>query len=252
MTDQEALFEYCLRMGDNSLILGHRLSEWCGHGPVLEQDIAMINIALDLLGQATMVLKYAGEVEGKGRSEDHLAYLRTEREYKNLLLTEQLNGDFGDTIMRQFLFDTYHYYFLSALVNSADPQLAAIAQKSLKEVTYHLKFSSEWVIRLGDGTEESHERIQSSLDNLWTYTGEMFETDEVERLMHTKGIGPDLAQIAAQWEHRVKEVMEEATVKIPEEKWWIKGGKKGKHSEHLGFLLADLQYLQRTYPGAEW
>jgi len=252
MTEKEALFEYCLRIGDNNLILGHRLSEWCGHGPILEQDIALINVSLDLLGQATSILKYAGEVEGKNRSEDDLAYLRIEKEYKNIILVEQPNGHFGDTVLRQFMYDAYHYHFLNELVKSNDEMFVAIAEKSIKEVTYHLKFSSEWVIRLGDGTEESHEKAQNSLDDLWSYTNEMFEMDEVDELLISGGIVPDLSVVKESWNKTVTEILKEATLKMPENSWGISGGKKGIHSEHLGFILSDLQYLQRTYPGAEW
>jgi ring-1,2-phenylacetyl-CoA epoxidase subunit PaaC len=252
MNEEKALFEYTLRLGDNNLILGHRISEWCGHGPILEQDIALINIALDLLGQATSLLEYAAKVEGKGRSADDLAYLRTVREYKNVLLAEQPNGHFGDTLARQFFYDAFHYAFLEALTKSSDETLAAIAAKSLKEVAYHVKYSSEWMIRLGDGTEESHQRIQQSVDDLWMYTGELFEMDEVEQLGVAKGWAPDLNEIKPQWQERVQNVLKEATLEVPENNWAISGGKRGEHSEHLGYILSDLQYLQRTYPGAEW
>jgi ring-1,2-phenylacetyl-CoA epoxidase subunit PaaC len=252
INEKEAHFQYALRLGDNNLILGHRISEWCGHGPILEQDIALINIALDLLGQATSLLDHAAKVEGKGRTADDLAYLRTEREYKNVLLAEQPNGHFGDTIVRQFFYDSFHYVFLNELTKSTDETLAAIAAKSLKEVTYHLKYSSEWMIRLGDGTDESHQRIQQSVDDLWMYAGELFEMDEVEELALAKGWGPDLKRLKPLFGTKVKEVLNEATITIPEGDWAISGGKRGEHSEHLGFLLSELQYLQRTYPGAQW
>lgn len=252
MEIKEALFHYALRMGDNSLILGHRLSEWCGHGPILEQDIALINVALDLIGQSRSYLSYAGELEGKGRSEDDLAYLRREREFRNILLTELPNGDFGRTLVRQFLFDVFHYLQLEELKGSSDEQLAAIATKSLKEVTYHLRYSSEWIIRLGDGTEESHRRVQEPLNDLWAYTGEMFEMDEVDETLVGVGITPDLASLKPSWESKVREILTEATLDVPESGWMHSGGRKGVHSEHLGYLLSELQYLQRSIPNAKW
>lgn len=247
-----ALFEYLVRLGDDSLILGHRLSEWCGHGPILEEDIAMTNIALDLVGQATSILKYAGEVEGKGRSEDDLAFLRYAREYKNLLLVEQPNGDFGMTIIRQFLFDAYRKPLFELLCNSKDEQIAAIAAKSLKETKYHLKHSAEWVIRLGDGTEESHNRIQESLNTIWRYSAELFYMDEVESTLIADNIIPDLSPLKSEWKKYVDRVLEEATLTIPDNNWEQQGGRKGLHSEHLGYILTELQYVQRAYPGMEW
>lgn len=252
MTKQEALFQYVLRAGDDSLILGQRLSEWCGIGPVLEEDIALTNIALDLIGQATSLLAYAGEVEGKGRDEDKLAFLRYEIEYKNLLLVEQPNGDFGVTIARQFLFDVYHYYFFKALLNSKDMQLAAIAEKSLKEVTYHLKHSSEWMIRLGDGTEESHERIQTAVNDLWRLTGELFYMDQVDEIMLAEGIGVDLNAIKSLWHDHVSTILERATLTKPVDGVMYMGGRKGTHTEHMGYILAEMQYMQRAYPNMEW
>jgi ring-1,2-phenylacetyl-CoA epoxidase subunit PaaC len=252
MEIKEALFHYALRMGDNSLILGHRLSEWCGHGPILEQDIALINVALDLIGQSRSYLSYAGDLEGKGRTEDDLAYLRREREFRNVLLTELPNGDFGRTLVRQFLFDVFHYLQLEELKGSSDEQLAAIATKSLKEVTYHLRYSSEWMIRLGDGTEESHRRVQKPLNDLWAYTGELFEMDEVDETLAGVGIAPDLASLKPAWESKVREILTEATLDVPESGWMHSGGRKGVHSEHLGYLLSELQYLQRSIPNAKW
>jgi len=253
MTQQEALFTYTQRLGDTSLILGHRISEWCGHGPKLEQDIALINISLDLIGQARNYLAYAGQVEGKGRDEDQLAYFRVEREFKNPLLVEYTNGDWGQTIMRSFLFDVFHYYFLNELIKSKDEQLAAIATKSLKEVTYHLRHNSDWVIRLGDGTAESHERMEKAIDELWMYTGELFDMDEVDQLLISAGIAPDLSRIKTKWEAKVKEVFEEATLTYPGESWMQSGGKlKGIHSEEMGYILAEMQYLPRCYPDAKW
>lgn len=254
MTQQEALFEYTLRLGDTSLILGHRMSEWCGHGPKLEQDIALINIALDLVGQARSYLDYAGKVEDQGRNEDKLAYFREEREFRSLLIAERPNGDWGNTIMRSFLFDTFHYYYLNELIKSKDAQLAAIAAKSLKEVTYHLRHNSEWVIRLGDGTEESHQRMEDALEELWMYTGEMFDMDEVDTQLIEAGIAPDLSKIKPLWTQKVKEVLAEATLSYPgDDQWMQSGGKlKGIHSEHLGFILAEMQHLPRCHPEATW
>lgn len=246
------LFEYLIRLGDDSLILGHRLSEWCGHGPILEEDIAMTNIALDLVGQATSILKYAGEVEGKDRTEDDIAFLRYEREYKNALLVEQPNDDFGVTMMRQFLFDAFRRPLFEQLAKSADVQLAAIAEKSLKETKYHFKHSAEWVIRLGDGTEESHDRVQDALNNLWRYTDELFFFNEVDADLQAKGVVFSIEELKEAWSKSVKEVLSQATLTIPDNGWQHEGGRKGLHSEHLGYLLTELQYMQRAYPGMEW
>jgi ring-1,2-phenylacetyl-CoA epoxidase subunit PaaC len=245
-------FEYVLRIGDDSLILGQRLAEWCGHGPILEEDIAMTNISLDLIGQATVLLKYAGEIEGLGRDEDKLAFLRYERDFRNLLLVEQPNGDFGMTMMRQFLFDVFRKPFFELLQQSSDKQLSAIAEKSLKETRYHLKHSSEWVIRLGDGTEESNQRIQDALDTLWRYTDELFYTDEVQREMETAGIAPSMEAVRSEWDKTIHDVLEEATLKVPANNWKFDGGRRGLHSEHLGYILSDMQYMQRAYPNMEW
>ena len=252
MTKQKALFEYVLRKADDTLILGHRLSEWCGHGPVLEEDIALTNLALDLIGQATELYQYAAEVENKGRNEDDLAFLRLEREYKNVLLVEQTNGDFGKTIVRQFLFDHFQSLLYERLMNSADEQIAAIAEKSIKEVKYHLKHSSEWVIRLGDGTEESHNRVQESVTDLSRYIEELFYQDEVDEILIKEGIAADTASFKEEYYNNINAVLSEATLSLPEKMWQLDGGRKGVHSEHLGFLLAELQYMQRTYPGMEW
>lgn len=251
MTDNN-LFQWLLRLGDDSLILGHRLSEWCGHGPILEEDIAMTNISLDLIGQATTLLAYAGKVEDKGRDEDALAFLRYERDYRNNLLVEQPNGDFGMTILRQFLFDAYRMPFFEALQESTDAQVAAIAEKSLKETKYHFRHSAEWVIRLGDGTQESHERIQQSLNVLWRYTSDLFVSDAIQEEMEAQGVSPKMADIKATWEKSVHHVLAEATLEIPGNKWEQKGGREGKHTEHLGYLLAEMQYMQRAYPNMEW
>lgn len=249
---ENALFEYLLRLGDDSLILGHRLSEWCGHGPILEEDIALTNLSLDLIGQATAIFEYAGKVEGKGRSEDDLAFLRFDKDYRNLLLVERPNGDFGVTIMRQFLFDAYRKPLFERLVNSSDEMIAAIAAKSLKETKYHLKHSSEWVIRLGDGTEESHNRMQDALNDLWKYAAELFYEDEVDATLKASRVLPDMDSLKSEWEQTVTAVLEEATLKIPENNWKQEGGRKGLHTEHLGYILAELQYMQRAYPNMEW
>lgn len=246
------LFEYLVRLGDDSLILGHRLSEWCGHGPILEEDIAMTNIALDLVGQATSIFKYAGEVEDKGRNEDDIAFLRFDKDYKNALLVEQPNEDFGVTMMRQFLFDAFRKPLFEQLTKSSDKHLAAIAEKSLKETKYHLKHSAEWVIRLGDGTEESHGRVQDALNTLWRYTDELFFSNEVDADLRSKGIVFSSEELKATWSEMVKEVLAQATLSIPDNGWQHEGGRKGLHSEHLGYILAELQYMQRAYPGMEW
>jgi len=249
---KEHLFEYLLRLGDDSLILGHRVSEWCGHGPILEEDIALTNISLDLIGQATSLLKYAAEVEGKGRNEDQLAFLRIDREYKNSLLVEQQNGDFGVTIMRQFLFDAYRMPLYEALSKSKDAQLAAIAEKSLKETKYHYRHSAEWVIRLGDGTDESNERVQNALNSLYRFSSDLFFTNEVDEALVKEGIIPEMKAIRDKWSLSVKNVFAEATLEIPTNNWEQIGGRIGKHSEYLGHLLAEMQYMQRTYPNLEW
>jgi len=246
------LKKYILRQADNTLILGQRLSEWCGHGPVLEQDIAITNFALDLIGQARSLYQYAAEVEGKGQSEDDLAYLRDAMDFYNVLLVELPNGHFGNTITRQFFFDAFNYYFYVELQQSKDQQLAAIAEKSIKEVTYHLRYTSEWMIRLGDGTEESHEKMQTAVNDLWAYTGELCTPDALDQEMLEAGIGVDLNKIKPLWEAKVKEILTAATLQIPENNWMQKGGKNGNHTEHLGFVLAEMQHLQRTYPGATW
>ena len=252
MTLQEAKFEYLLRLGDSSLIIGHRLSEWCGHGPILEEDIALINIALDFVGNATSLLEYAGKVEGKGRNEDDLAFMRGEREYRNLLITEQPNGDYGNTIARQFLFDAHMFFLYEELKNSKDETIAAIAVKSHKEITYHLRHTSQWMLRLGDGTAESHTRLQNAVNELWMFTSELFEMDEVDAILIKEGIVPDLTKVKAAWEKQVHEVFAEATLTVPETKFKQKGSKEGKHSEHLGFLLAEMQYVHRSFPDAKW
>jgi ring-1,2-phenylacetyl-CoA epoxidase subunit PaaC len=247
-----ALCDYLLRLADSSLVLGHRLSEWCGHGPILEQDIALSNLALDLIGQARNGYQLAAIQLGRGQSEDDLAYLRDAQDYRNLLLVEQPNGDFGQTVLRQFLFDVYHYHCLQALVQSTDENLASIATKSLKEVTYHRKWSSEWVIRLGDGTAESHRRMQHALELLWEFTGELCMPNATDRVLSARGLVPDLEQIRPLWQQEVQAILQEATLDIPTRTWMQKGGKEGIHTEHLGYLLAEMQFLQRAYPHCQW
>jgi len=246
------LYTYCLRLGDTSLILGQRLGDWCGHGPVLEEDIAMTNIALDLIGQARAYYSYAAEMEGKGRTEDDIAFLRSERGYFNVLLAEQPNGDFAMTMMRQFLISTYQYYFYLELKGSNDATLAALAEKSVKEVAYHQRHSSEWIKRMGDGTEESNQRIKNALEACWLYTGDLFDADDTDREMVKAGTGVDLQKIKPRWESKVKEVFSEAGLEFPQDVFMVLGSRSGRHSEHLGHLLSEMQVLQRSYPGATW
>lgn len=252
MSQQDALITYTLRLTDDLLILSHRLSEWCGHGPVLEEDIALTNRALDHIGEARNLYTYAGQVEGKGRTEDDFAYLRAERQFVNTKLVEQPNGDYAHSIVRSFLFDAYHLPLSEALCKSSDAQLAAIAAKAVKEAQYHVKHSSDWLIRFGDGTEESHRRAQQALDDLWTFTGDLFVQDELHASLVKAGIAPDLANIKATFDRTVNDVLKEATLKRPTDSFMATGGRQGKHSEHLGYILAEMQYLQRAYPGAEW
>lgn len=252
MESRQPLYEYLLRIGDNALILGQRLSEWCGHGPVLEQDIAITNIALDHIGQARSILAYAGVCEGLGRDEDQIAYLRDAWDFRNVLLVELPNQDWAYTIVRQFLFDSWNYYFHQDLVHSADKQISAIAEKSLKEIAYHLRFSAEWVIRLGDGTDVSHEKMQTALDDLWTYSAEMQIPDALDLEMRDLGIGADLEKIKPLVDQKRKNIFREATLQIPADEWMQQGGKQGRHTEHLGFILADMQFMQRAYPNMHW
>ncbi|MEQ8705966.1 MAG: 1,2-phenylacetyl-CoA epoxidase subunit PaaC [Phaeodactylibacter sp.] len=253
MTLAEAKYQYLLRMGDNALILGHRLSEWCGHGPVLEQDIALTNIALDQVGQTRSLLQYAAQLEGKGRTEDDLAYKRDVMAYRNVLLVEQPNENFAYTIVRQFLFDAFNYLLHKSLVQSKDEHLQAIAEKSLKEITYHLRFSSEWMIRLGDGTEESHQKMQTALDDLFIYSGELITPDEVDQVIFEAGVGPDLNAIQPDYHAKVDEILQRATLQKPDVKYMQSGGKDGRmHTEYLGYILAELQFVQRAYPNMEW
>jgi len=250
---QKALFQYALRLGDNALILSQRLSQWCGKGPALEEDMALTNVALDLLGQARLWLDYAGELEGAGRDQDSLAFLRAPHEYYNLLLVEQPNGHYGDTLARQWYFDVWHSLLLQRLAGSAEPRIAAIAEKSEKEARYHLRRSSDLVIRLGDGSELSRSRMQQSVDDLWMFTGEMFVGDDVDAVLVAEGIAPAPESLRAPWLETVGEVLREATLTAPApDAWMQKGGKQGVHGEHLGHLLTEMQWLQRSYPGAQW
>lgn len=244
--------EYVLQLADNALVLGHRNSEWTGHGPILEQDIALSNIALDLIGQARYLYQHAARLIGGEVTEDGLAYGRDAWDFRNCLLVEQGNGDWGKTILRQFLFSAWQYYFYERLRDSRDRELAAIAEKSVKEVTYHLRWSSEWVIRLGDGTEESHKRMERALDELWEFTGELFAPAAYERDMITAGVGVDPGAVRELWEEKVAEVLAEARLSIPVATWMQRSGKEGRHTEHLGYLLAEMQFLQRAYPNCEW
>jgi len=248
-----ALFEFCLRMGDNTLVLGHRVSEWCGHAPVLEEDIALANTALDLIGQTQLWLGLAGEVEGRGRDADALAYRRDAWDFRNVLLTEQPNGDFGQTILRQFLFDAWQSIMLERLKESSDERVKAIAEKASKEVAYHLERSRDTVVGLGDGTAESHARMQAALDKLYPYVGELFGADAVDQEIAERGIAPLPADLRDAYDALLAEVMAEATLTIPDSRWSHSGGRDGsRHSEHLGHILAEMQWLQRAYPDARW
>lgn len=266
---------YTLQIADNALILGHRISEWCGHGPILEQDIAITNTSLDHLGQARSLYQHAADMfnalpaeekknlfvsaalqakiaKDEKIDEDDLAYLRDGWDFRNVLLTEQPNKDWGYTVVRSFFYDAYNFYFYTELQKSKDTVLAAIAEKSLKEVTYHLRWSSEWMIRLGDGTAESKARMQEAVNHYWAYTGELFEMTTADKEMLAAGIGVDVNAIKTQWQQRVDAVLEEATLSIPANAWMHSGGKEGRHSEHLGYILTELQFMQRAYPDMEW
>lgn len=243
---------YTLRRADDALILGHRLSEWCGHAPMLEEDMALANMGLDLLGQARELYSYAAKVEGKDNNEDKFAYLRDVRQYRNLLLLEQPNGDFARTMVRQFFYSVFADLYWRAMMKSDDPTLAAIAAKSEKESAYHVRHCSEWIVRLGDGTEESHRRAQTAIDDLWAFTGEMFAVDDSERGLIDAGSATDPASLRARWLKTVADVVNETTLALPKNDWMQQGGRCGHHSEHLGHLLSELQSLQRTFPGATW
>ncbi len=256
MASDRILFDYLLRFADSDLVLAQRLGEWVGHGPALEEDIALTNIGLDLLGQARLWFAYAGEVEarfeGTGRSEDALAFLRDSGEFRNLLLVEQPNGSYADTMARQFFFDVWHGLLLAGLTGSRDARIAEIAAKAQKEVAYHVERSADWVIRLGDGTDESHARMQAAINDLWMYTGEMFEADETDRALADEGVGCDLAALAQPWREAVAAVLGEATLTVPRAEFMQRGGSRGVHTEHLGHMLATMQSLQRSYPEATW
>ncbi len=275
MNNQKLLLDYTLRLADDALIIGHRISEWCGHGPILEQDIALTNTALDHLGRARSLYQYAAEqfnqlpVEekksiftsvaiqnmvqaGASLDEDDLAYLRDGWDFKNLLLLEQPNIDWAFTIARSFFYDVFNYFFFDQLKASNDASLSAVAEKSLKEVTYHLRWSSEWVVRLGDGTDESHKRMQHAVNELWSYTGEMFTINGTDKAMQQEGVGVNLEGIKQMWTEHIKVVFEDATITIPARTRMQQGGKEGRHSENLGYILAELQFMQRAYPGMEW
>lgn len=249
---KDSLLKYVLQLADNSMILGQRLSEWCGHGPILEQDIAITNIALDLIGEARILYQYAAEIEGNGKTEDDYPYKRDVLDWRNILLVEQPNGHWGHTIIRQFMFDCYHYYHLLALTHSNDERLAQIAKKTIKEATYHLKYSSEWVIRLGDGTEESNQKMQEALNDRIRFFEEAFIPSKIESDQSLVGTYVDCEALKHPAMEKFKSVCTEATLNIPEVKFPQKGGKDGKHSEHFGFILTDLQFLQKTYPNSNW
>ena len=275
MSNKNSLLDYTLRLADDALIIGHRLSEWCGHGPILEQDIAITNTALDHLGRARSLFQYAADqfnslpveakkdvftsvslqtkiASGGAIGEDDLASLRDGWDFRNALLLEQPNTDWAYTVGRSFFYDVFNFLFFTEMVKSQDETLSSIAEKSLKEVTYHLRWSSEWVVRLGDGTEESHVRMQQAVNELWMYTGELFEANDTDKAMQEQGIGPDLALLKDAWTKHVQAVFEEATITIPTGTWMQQGGKNGSHSEHLGYILTELQFMQRAYPGMEW
>ena len=246
-------FDYLLRLGDTTLVLSQRLCEWVGKGPALEEDMALANTALDLIGQARMWLAYAGEVEGLGRDENQLAFLRDAHEFRNLLLVEQPTGSYADTIARQYLFDSWHGLLLQSLTRSADERIAAIAEKAIKEVTYHLRRSRDLVVRLGDGSDESHRRMQDAVDALWMYVGELFDADEVDAVLAAQQIAGDVSSLREPWLAQLRETFAQATLVLPDpDAWMQRGGKQGRHTEHMGYLLAEMQFLQRAYPGAQW
>lgn len=249
---EHPLFEYLCRVGDDRAVLGHRISEWCGHAPILEEDIALANVALDLIGQASAFLKLAGEVEGKGRDQDALAYLRDEYEYRNVQLVELPKGDFAFTIVRAWLFDVFDVLFLTRLAKSSHETVAGIAAKALKEAQYHLRHSAGWVVRLGDGTDESHARMQAALDEVWAFTGELFVMDDVDREMVAQGIGVDVEALHTPWDLTVRETLAQATLHVPADTRVVRGGRQGRHTESLGHMLAEMQILPRSYPGGKW
>lgn len=249
---RQATIEYATRLGDDSVILGHRISEWCSNGPFLEEDLALQNIALDYVGRARMYYNYAAELEGNGRSEDDFAYSRDERQFHNLLIHELPRGDFAYTMVRQLFVDVFNTCFLAELVKSNDSLLAGIAAKAIKETRYHLRRSHEWTLRLGDGTEESQRRMQRAVDNLWGYTHEMFDMDELEQQLADAGIGVDNAALRPQWKQQVAEILTEATLTVPEDAWAVRGGRVGYHTENLGHVLTEMQFVHRSHPGQQW
>lgn len=246
------LVQYIYGVADNALILGQRLGEWCGHGPNLETDIAMTNMSLDLFGQVRSYYQYAAKLIGDNANEDTVAFLRNENQYRNVLLVEQPNNDFAFTVARQYLFDEFHLMLLEQLQYSKDTTLSAIAKKSIKEASYHRRFSSDWLKRLGDGTSESHQRMQLAVDNLWTFTDELFHMTDADKEMVAQGVGVDVSQFKQDYYNKVAALLEEATLKVPDLKFFQKGGKMGIHTEHMGYLLADMQYMQRAYPNMTW
>lgn len=252
MNQNEALFDYLIHLADNNLIIGHRLSEWCGHSPVLEEDMALVNFALDFIGLSRNLYSYASKVEGNNNSEDDYAYLREPGLFRNALLLEQPNGDFAVTIARQFFYDVFSHLQNQALTSSRDSQLAAMASKSVKESSYHLKHSRSWILRLGDGTEESNSRLQEAVDDLWMFTGDLFEQTSSDQILISEGIACDNAPLLEEWQKQVSSTFSEAGVKMPSETYMQRGSRQGRHTEHLGFLLAEMQSVQRAYPGNQW
>ena len=245
-------FEYVLRLGDDRLVLGHRLSEWCGHGPILEEDIALTNIALDLIGQANLLLGLAGKLEGKSRDQDALAYFREAVDFRNVILAELERGDYGFTITRQFFFSVFAFLQMEALQKSTNAELAGIAAKAVKEHKYHVRHSADWMVKLGDGTSESHQRMQAAVDELWRYTGELFIADDVDKAAAKSGVGIEPSTLQSAWRSHVDDVMKRATLSIPEVKFMQQGGRAGRHTEYLGHMLAEMQIVARSYPGAQW
>lgn len=253
ITEQKAFFEYLLRLADDRLILGHRLSEWCGHGPILEEDIALSNFALDLIGHAADLYEHAAEVEDEGRYRDDIVYFRNDVEYKNVKMVELPKDDFGFTVARNFLFSSYSRFLYEQLSDADDEQFSGMIKKHLKEIKYHTRHSREWVLRLGDGTDESHERLQDAFDDLWTYTDGLFYTDEVDDVMIEDDLGTDPSTFKDEWKETVTETLDEATLEVPDwDQFMASGGREGRHTEHLGHLLAEMQHLRRSYPDAEW
>ena len=252
MGNNNLIKQYCIRLGDDALIMGHRLSEWCRNGPFLEEDIALSNIALDYIGRARMFYGYAAELSDNTLTEDDLAFMRDTREYENYLIYELPRGDFAYTIVKQLIVDIYNYLFLQELKKSVDDQLSAIANKAIKETNYHLRRSIDWAMRLGDGTDESHQRIQVALDMLWGYIPELFEIDDIEKNLSKAGIAVDVTKLEGDFRKMLKKIITDSTLKIPDSEWKVSGGRKGIHTEHLGHLLSEMQYIQRSFPGLEW